>query len=59
MFKTQPANKRDLSLDEAIALLKDAFTVADERDIYTGDWVDIVIITRDGMRQERFALGKD
>ena len=58
-FKTHPTNKRDLSLEETIDLVKDAFTCAGERDIYTGDFVDIYIITSDGVKTEKFALKKD
>eukprot|EP00455_Lapot_gusevi_P040191 TRINITY_DN4537_c0_g1_i1.p1 TRINITY_DN4537_c0_g1~~TRINITY_DN4537_c0_g1_i1.p1 ORF type:complete len:230 (+),score=34.41 TRINITY_DN4537_c0_g1_i1:55-744(+) len=58
-FKTHPSNKRDLSLDETLHLIKDAFTSAGERDIYTGDAVDLFIITKDGIREERFFLKKD
>jgi hypothetical protein len=35
-FKTQPKNKRDLTLEETVELVKDALTCAGERDIYTG-----------------------
>lgn len=58
-FKTQPSNKRDLSLEETIDLVKDAFTCAGERDIYTGDSVDLYIIDAAGVRHERFELKKD
>lgn len=30
-----------------------------ERDIYTGDYVDILIITKDGVRQEKMELRFD
>ncbi len=58
-FKTQPSNLRKLSRDEVVALVKDAFTVCGERDIYTGDSVDLCIITKDGIQRESFALKKD
>lgn len=51
--------KGDLTLEEAIDLVKDAMTSAGERDIYTGDMVDIAIITKDGVRREKFALKAD
>lgn len=57
-FKTQPQNKRDLSLDETVALVKDAFTVCCERDIYTGDSVVIHKITKDGIEEEVFELAR-
>jgi len=51
--------KRDLPLEEAINVVKECFVVACERDIYTGDNVEIKIITKDGVRTETFALKKD
>eukprot|EP00475_Leptophrys_vorax_P036520 TRINITY_DN6186_c0_g1_i3.p1 TRINITY_DN6186_c0_g1~~TRINITY_DN6186_c0_g1_i3.p1 ORF type:complete len:217 (+),score=57.88 TRINITY_DN6186_c0_g1_i3:95-745(+) len=58
-FESQPKNKRDIGLDEALALLKDAFTSVGERDIYTGDAVDIYVITKDGIQHELFGLKAD
>merc|ERR1711871_28874 len=49
----------DLTIDESLELMKDAFTNAGERDIYTGDFVDFSIITADGVRMERFELKRD
>lgn len=48
-----------LDLPTAIDLVKDVFTSAGERDIYTGDSVDIFIIDKDGVRAENFPLKKD
>ena len=48
-----------LSVDAAINMAKDAFITAGERDIYTGDAVEVFIITKDGVRMERFELKKD
>lgn len=58
-FLTQPKNKRKLSLDETVALVKDCFTSCGERDIYTGDTVNICVITKDGSKWETFNLKKD
>lgn len=58
-FKTNPSNFKKLSLEETIALVKDAFTSCGERDIYTGDSVNLAIITKEGVRYERFELKKD
>lgn len=49
----------NITLDEALKLTKDAFTAAAERDIHTGDSIDIIIMTREGTRIEKFALRKD
>ena len=48
-----------LSKEKVVALIKDAFTAAGERDIYTGDAVVINIITKEGVQVEHFALRKD
>lgn len=49
----------DLTKEEALELMKDAFTNAGERDIYTGDHVDFSIITATGTTTERFELKLD
>lgn len=48
-----------VSLEKAIALIKDVFISAAERDIYTGDGIVIHIITKDGIKEERFPLRRD
>eukprot|EP00808_Paulinella_micropora_P025251 g26847.t1 len=58
-FKTAGAIKRDLSVEECIDLVKDCFTSAGERDIYTGDSAEICVITKDGVKVERFNLKLD
>ena len=49
----------DLELDDAIDLVKDAFVSAGERDIKTGDTVEICIITSAGVRIESHPLNID
>lgn len=59
-FKNQPAeNVKPLSKETAVALVRDTFISATERDIYTGDSVIMNIITKDGIKQETFQLRKD
>eukprot|EP00475_Leptophrys_vorax_P019210 TRINITY_DN2622_c0_g1_i1.p1 TRINITY_DN2622_c0_g1~~TRINITY_DN2622_c0_g1_i1.p1 ORF type:complete len:220 (-),score=8.74 TRINITY_DN2622_c0_g1_i1:101-760(-) len=48
-----------LSQDEAVELIKDTFASAAERDIYTGDAVEIVVIDSNGLRREVMELRKD
>jgi len=45
--------------DKVIALIKDAFVSAAERDIYTGDSLVINVITKDGVSVEHYPLRKD
>jgi 20S proteasome subunit beta 6 len=51
--------KPELSAAEVVELLKDAFLSAGERDIYTGDQVEIMVVTKDGIQTTRFALKAD
>mmetsp|Transcript_7574 Transcript_7574/g.11245 ORF Transcript_7574/g.11245 Transcript_7574/m.11245 type:complete len:227 (+) Transcript_7574:66-746(+) len=51
--------EEDLSLEYAKTLVKDGFQSAGERDIYTGDTVQIMVITKDGIAVEEMALKKD
>ena len=44
---------------DAIDLVKDAFVSAGERDIRTGDAVEICIITKEGVRIETHPLNID
>ena len=59
VFKNRLDPKREMDADETIELVKDAFITAGERDIYTGDAIDIICIEKSGMRTERFELKKD
>jgi len=49
----------DLTVQEALDLVKDAFTSAGERDIYTGDHVDLCILTASGVEFQKFELKRD
>ena len=54
-----PVLSTDLTQQQTIELVKDAFVSASERDIRTGDSVEICIITKDGHRIETFPLNID
>ncbi|KNC53749.1 proteasome subunit beta type [Thecamonas trahens ATCC 50062] len=58
-FKNHSIKPDELTLDESIDLVKDVFVSAGERDIYTGDSVEMHIITADGVRVETFDLKRD
>lgn len=57
--KNRLDEKKPLTVDEAVRIVKMCFVVATERDIHTGDSVEIKIITREGVRLEVFQLKKD
>lgn len=57
--KNRLDEKKALSSDEVIAIVKELFIVATERDIYTGDNVEIKLIRKDGITTEIFPLKKD
>ncbi|KAG7666058.1 PRE7 [[Candida] subhashii] len=48
-----------LSLEEVLELVKDAFSSATERHIYVGDGLEILIVTKDGVRTEYYPLKRD
>ena len=57
--KNRLDEKRELEADEVVEIVKDAFLTAGERDIYTGDAVEIMIIRADGITTESFSLKAD
>jgi 20S proteasome subunit beta 6 len=48
-----------LTLENALRITKDAFTSATERDIHTGDNLQIFVITKDGVDEQNYPLKKD
>jgi 20S proteasome subunit beta 6 len=51
--------KKALSVEEVLAIVKEIFVIVAERDIYTGDSVEIKIVTKNGITTEIFDLKKD
>jgi len=57
--KNRNDERRQLQSEEVVEIVKDAFVTAGERDIYTGDAVDIMVITKDGIDKQTFRLKAD
>ncbi|KAG2174612.1 hypothetical protein INT44_006876 [Umbelopsis vinacea] len=55
----QNASTAPLTLEAVLRITKDAFSSATERDIHTGDNLQIFIITRDGVEEQNYPLKRD
>lgn len=52
-------DKTPITMDKAINIIHDVFISAAEREIHTGDGIEINIITKDGIQQQRLPLRRD
>lgn len=57
--KHRQDEKKPLSAEEAVNIVKELFIIATERDIYTGDNVEIKVIKKEGITTEVFQLKTD
>ena len=57
--KNRNDEKRPLAAEEVVEIVKDAFVTAGERDIYTGDTLEIMIIRASGITKTTFQLKAD
>ena len=57
--RTRKDEAPEMTVEEAIKVIKEAFITAGERDIYTGDSVEILILTPGGTQTETFDLKED
>ena len=55
----QNVEKLALTEEKAVNLVKDVFISAAERDIYTGDAIELHVITKAGVKTDRFPLRRD
>ncbi|KAJ3159378.1 Proteasome subunit beta type-1 [Geranomyces michiganensis] len=56
---THQKEKAPLTLERVVQVTKDAFTSATERDIYTGDYLEMFLVTANGIEKTRVDLKKD
>ena len=57
--RNRQEEKPNLPAAEVVEIMKDAFLSAGERDIYTGDQVEIMVVTQEGVQTTTFALKAD
>ena len=57
--KNRNDEDRKLPAEEVVEIVKDAFVTAGERDIYTGDQLEIMVIRASGITKSTFQLKAD
>jgi len=55
----QKVEKKRPTMDEALTLVHDCFVAAAERQIHVADSIDIQIITKTGVQEEKIKLRRD
>jgi 20S proteasome subunit beta 6 len=59
VHKNRNDENRELLAEEVVEIVKDAFVTAGERDIYTGDQLEIMVIRASGITKTTFQLKAD
>lgn len=58
-YKNREDEPRPLTAEETVEIVKDIFVTAGERDVHTGDAVDIRVVRASGIEEIRFDLKRD
>lgn len=58
-LKHQNAPEVPLPFEKALRIARDAFTSATERDIHTGDYLEVFVVRADGVTKTLYELKKD
>eukprot|EP00357_Protocruzia_adherens_P020189 CAMPEP_0114988792 /NCGR_PEP_ID=MMETSP0216-20121206/9813_1 /TAXON_ID=223996 /ORGANISM="Protocruzia adherens, Strain Boccale" /LENGTH=219 /DNA_ID=CAMNT_0002351647 /DNA_START=52 /DNA_END=711 /DNA_ORIENTATION=- len=59
VLDNQFGNGNDKSITETRETVIDVFSSATERDLYTGDGLDVYVLSKDGLQHERVPLRRD
>eukprot|EP00091_Calanus_sinicus_P022127 TRINITY_DN6881_c0_g1_i2.p1 TRINITY_DN6881_c0_g1~~TRINITY_DN6881_c0_g1_i2.p1 ORF type:complete len:219 (+),score=94.62 TRINITY_DN6881_c0_g1_i2:49-657(+) len=59
LMNMENVDKKPISMENAINIIHDVFISAAEREIHTGDGIELNIITKDGVQQQGLPLRRD
>jgi len=58
-WETAEEELKEIKKERAVQIVKDAFNSATERNIYVGDGIHMMVITKEGIEDSYFDLRKD